>query len=356
MKNITKTIFAFLAVLTIACTTDDVQDRPVIEGIGSPILSAPESGSIYTLLPENMTQQAERFVWSAADYNGDVAVAYTLEMDVEGGDFAAAQVLGGTSGALQLSVTVETLNNACLALGATPYTAANFDVRVISSASGFDMMASNKVTITINPYTTENPTLAVPGNHQGWNPPSAPLLASSGFGETDFEGYVWLDGEFKFLEKNAAGGFEWGNIDYGDDGSFSGVLVEQNESNCNASTAGYYRVRANTSTLLYSTTLTTWGIIGSATAPVTGGDGWANDANMTYNSTTKKWSLIINLVGGQEIKFRANDDWAINYGDSGADGSLNEGGDNITIPTNGSYSVELDLSNPRAYTYTLTIQ
>jgi starch-binding outer membrane protein SusE/F len=351
MKNITRTIFAFLAILTIACTTDDVQNRPVIEGIDSPVLSAPESGNTYALLPENMTNQAERFVWSSANYNGAVEIQYTLEMDLEGGDFSMPQVLGGTLGALQLSVSVETLNNACLALGAAPYTPATFDVRVVSSASGFDMMASNKVTITISPYTTETPTLAVPGNHQGWDPTTAPLLASSGFGETDFEGYVWLDGEYKFVEKNAAGAFEWGNTDYGDDGSFSGVLVEQNETNCSVTTAGYYKVNANTTTLLYSSTLTNWGIIGSATPT-----GWDSDTNLTYDSNTKKWSVIINLIGGQEIKFRANDDWGLNYGDTGADGSLNEGGDNIAVGSSGSYLVELDLSNPRAYTYTLTLQ
>ena len=89
---------------------------------------------------------------------------------------------------------------------------------------------------------------------------------------------------------------------------------------------------------------------------MTGGSGWDADANMTYDQTTKKWSIVISLIGGQEIKFRANDDWGLNYGDTGADGSLNEGGDNIAVATSGSYLVELDLSNPRAYTYTLTLQ
>lgn len=355
MKNIVKSVFILFGALVVSCSTDDVQDRPVIEGVDSPVMAAPESGSAYTLLPETMAQQAERFVWSKANYNGDVAINYTLEIDVEGGDFSSPESLGGTTGALQLSVSQETLNTACLSLGATPYTAANFDVRVVSSASGFDLMGSNKVTITVTPYTTETPKIAVPGNHQGWNPPTAPLLAASGFGQTDFEGYVALDGEFKFVAKNAAGNFEWGNDDWGDDGTFSGMLALTGESNCTA-VAGYYKINANTTTLAYTTTLTTWGVLGSATAPVTGGDGWANDADLTYDPGTKKWSIIINLVGGQEIKFRANNDWGLNYGDNGADSSLEEGGSNIAVPTTGSYLVELDLSNPRAYTYTLTQQ
>ena len=30
-----------------------------------------------------------------------------------------------------------------------------------------------------------------------------------------------------------------------------------------------------------------------------------------------------------EIKFRANNDWGLNYGDSGADGIIDQDGDNI---------------------------
>ena len=108
MKNIKNSLIALFGILAIsACTTEEVKDRPIIQGIDSPMLTAPDDASTYTLLPENMTQQAERFVWSAANYNGDVAVGYTLEIDVEGGDFSAPQSLGGTNGALQLSVAVE---------------------------------------------------------------------------------------------------------------------------------------------------------------------------------------------------------------------------------------------------------
>ncbi len=302
-----------------------------------------------------MTQQAERFVWSAADYNGAVAVNYSLEMDVTGGDFSAPQVLGGTSGALQLSVSVETLNNACLALSATPFSASQFDVRVVSSASGFDAMASNKATITITPYSTDLPKLAVPGNHQGWSDASnfatAPRISASAFGATDYEGYMWLDGDFKFLAPNASGAFAWGNTDWGDDGSFSDVLVETGESNCNVSTAGYYRVRANTTTLVYSAAAVSWGIIGAATPT-----GWDSDTDLTYNPATKKLELAsIALIPGA-FKFRGNNAWSNGFdlGTVNADGYLVDGGDLTFDGPAGNYKVVLDLSNPRQFTYTLT--
>ncbi len=55
------------------------------------------------------------------------------------------------------------------------------------------------------------------------------------------------------------------------------------------------------------------------------------------------------------MKFRANDDWPWNYGDTGADGSLENDGDNIVVDTDGNYTIVLDLSTPRAYTYSVTL-
>ncbi len=49
-------------------------------------------------------------------------------------------------------------------------------------------------------------------------------------------------------------------------------------------------------------------LIGDATP-----DGWNCDQNMTWNPTTRVFTATINLVAG-DIKFRANDDWAVNLG------------------------------------------
>jgi len=56
-----------------------------------------------------------------------------------------------------------------------------------------------------------------------------------------------------------------------------------------------------------------------------------------------------------EFKFRTNDSWDVNYGDTGLDWSLEAGGDNIPV-TAGNYNIILDFSNPDAPTYTLTAQ
>lgn len=189
--------------------------------------------------------------------------------------------------------------------------------------------------------------LAVPGNHQGWNPPTAPKIASTGVGLTDYEGYMMLNGGYKFLSPDASGVFNWGNTDWADDGSFSGVLAEQGESDC-SSPAGYYRVIADTEALTYSTELTNWGIIGAATP-----GGWDASTPLTYNATTKMWEGIVALSAG-EFKFRANDAWTINYG--GDPAAMSQDGANLSVGVAGTYLVKLNLSSPRAYTYELIAQ
>lgn len=93
-----------------------------------------------------------------------------------------------------------------------------------------------------------------------------------------------------------------------------------------------------------------WGMIGSATAAITGGDGWGADLDLTYDLATKKYSFQGDLLAG-EIKFRLDNDWGTNYGDNGNDLTLDAGGSNIPVPTAGNYTIVVDFT---AKTYTIT--
>ncbi len=351
-----KKIFAILLLIGItSCSTDDVQDRPIIEAITSPELIAPEDGTIYTLNFATPTMIVDRFVWNPADFGGDIATTYTVEVDNVDNQFASPRILGSVSGGTQLSFDVASLNSIALALGATPFTAYSIEARIKAEVGGgVEVMYSNKVTFVVTPYTTEAPKLYVVGNFLGasgygndWTTGDAVPIAALGFGDTDFEGYVYMNmpsPEYKFLPTN-----ESFDGDYGDDGTFSGILVQEGEVNCQAPAAGYYLVKANTATGTYSATSYDWGVIGNATP-----SGWDNDTNMTYDPATKTWKIDLTLSVG-EIKFRANDGWDWNYGDDGADGMLNNGGANIAVSEAGNYTIVLDLSTPRAYTYSVTL-
>ena len=351
MKNLKKISAGLLAVVAFvgfnACSEDD--NLIIASAQGGPELVTPASGTALVLTAANEQSVATTLVWNDADYGTSTAISYEVQIALAGTDFETP-VTAGTTNERFLTWTVSQLNEAAVGVGLSPFVPGDLDVRVLSSIGTEDaqQQISNPITLNVTTYTTSLPKLAVPGNHQGWDPPTAPRIASSEFGASDYEGYIWLETEYKFVAPDDAGEFNWGNVDYGDDGSFSGVLTEDGESNVPA-TPGYYLVKVDTENLTYSATQYSWGLIGSGTP-----SGWDSDTDMTYDAASKTWTLTVDLTA-EEIKFRANDGWDWNYGDTGADGSLENGGDNIPVPAAGNYTVVLDLSNPRAYTYTLTL-
>ena len=188
--------------------------------------------------------------------------------------------------------------------------------------------------------TADYPKLQVPGSYQGWTPGDNTTVLASVNSDDKYEGYLNFpdaNTEFKFLKGSAWGDPDWGGAD--------GILVAGG-SNIKAADAGYYKINVDLTALTYSVVKTTWGVIGSATA-----GGWDSDQNMSYNATTGEWTVVLDLKAG-DVKFRANDGWDINYGDSGVDGILDAGGDNIAVPTAGTYSITLKLGTPD-YTYSI---
>jgi hypothetical protein len=350
MKNITKSIIALFAVVALSCSVEDVQDRPVIEGVDSPVLTAPTSGAAYVLSPVNATAQAERFTWKSANYGGAVEVVYTVEVDKKGNAFKTPVVLASRKSENQASVSVETMNGAALTLKSTPFAPAEFEVRVKSTAGTMAPMYSNVVGIVITPYTTENSKLWVPGGYaeasgyaKNWDPASSPTLSASGYGKVDFEGYVNFNdanAEYKFTSFP-----EWKG-EYAK-GATAGTIALTGD-NLKIPAAGYYLIVVDTEKLTYKATATAWGIIGDGTPA-----GWDNSTAMTYNKTTKVWTVTANLTQ-KEMKFRANNAWDYNLGDTGANGTMEYGGDNIKVPSAGNYTITLDLSSPRNYKYSLT--
>jgi starch-binding outer membrane protein SusE/F len=377
MKKIIKIVSVFTLLAFTACNVDN--DKLIVASKDAANIVSPDQGSSIILNPDNQTNPALTVVWNHAKYTQATQVKYVIELAKSGANFANSKSVVVPDGQRQISWNVKQLNDLARDLTLVPFSVSDVDIRIKSSL-GVDnslQSISEKITVSIKSFSTDLSKLGVPGNHQGWAPTNAatlPLLAASEYGKTNFEGYVSLNGGFKFLTERPDGTFNWGNgFEWADDGSFSGVLVGTGGSNCNA-TAGYYLVKANTGVttgtnpggLSYSTTpITRWDITGSAT-PIGWPDATANGNNstpMTYNATTKKWSITIALTGGKEIKFRANNGWDINLGKFDASKTGNDyggknmsyGGGNIPITTSGSYTVTLDVSSPRDYKYTVVL-
>ncbi|MCF6279322.1 MAG: SusE domain-containing protein [Flavobacteriaceae bacterium] len=351
MKKIINLLILSIFIISVFSCDNQDQEQLIITASGAGEITSPETGTVYVLNPlENQTNTIFTLTWSDANFDVPTEINYSVEFAVTGTNFETPLVAGETTNTF-LTWNIGEFNSIVSGAGLPPFAEGSLDVRVVATVGSVSStpQISQPITILVTPFTTELPKIAVPGNHQGWDPPTAPILASSAFGETDYVGYVWLDGEYKFIAPNTILEFEWGNIDWGDDDTFTGTLLETDEVNCNASTAGYYLLNVDTDALTYSAQLTNWGLIGSATP-----DNWSSDQDMTYDAGTATWTITLDL-SAEEIKFRANDDWTLNLGDNDADLSLEQDGANISVPSAGNYTVVLDLSTPREYTYSLTL-
>ena len=204
----------------------------------------------------------------------------------------------------------------------------------------FPAVGGGSVIVAPNPGNTTYPVIYVPGGYQGWTPATANQLASRNNDNT-YEGYIYFPADQK--EFKITLGPDWSN-NLGDDGA-NGTL-EPNGANLSVAEAGFYKFNVDLTALTYTLLKTDWGLIGSATA-----DGWNSDQNMTYDAVEGIWTITANLVAG-EVKFRANDDWGLNYGDDGVNALLEAGGQNIAIPSVGTYTIKLYLDKPD-YTYSI---
>ncbi len=378
MKKSIFTLTKLASVLFIAliafqsCSEDDSLTVTAAANDGS-LAFQNSPASNYILSSQTASNTAERFVWSAADFGTETSVSYDLQSSTSP-NFEEVNILD-TSTETNIAVTVGSLLAIATNLGLDndPLTT-NIDgsannsgsiyvrVRAYIGNGGANSQELYSNVETINLTVLENtgeveitlPMIAVPGAYQGWTPAVAPTLAAAEIGQTNYEGFVYFmdaTNEFKFLSPMEDGTFDWGTTDWGDDNTYTGKLVEQDEVNCKSTETGYHLVKANTADLTYSIVYTSWGVIGNATPT-----GWDADTDLVYDSETGLLSITLMLTAGTDnaIKFRANDAWDINFGDTGVDGSLEFGGDNIPAPeTSGMYKITLDLTNPRAYTYTL---
>lgn len=363
MKNILKKIFAVSALSLAFISCEDEQDLFFLTPEADFEILSPNSGDAVELRPETPTNPGLSLTWAEADFGTPTEITYAIEIDKTGDEFDTPFIVTSTTNTFA-TITSEELNSAVLGVGLTPFTQEGIDIRIKATiGTGTNESFSNTIVYLVTAYSTDLPKLYVIGNFLSnsgygadWSPAATlPSLASSAFGQTDFEGYVYMNvpsPEFKLLPTNTS--FDG---DYGDDGNFAGTLAQTGEENIQLSAAGYYRIQANTSTLTYSVQPTSWAITGSAT-PLGWPDNGIQDQDMTYNPTTKKWEIIIPLTaGGNEFKFRANDAWTLNYGDDGNDGTLEfNSGSNLSVSASGTYLVELDLSNPRNYTWSATLQ
>ena len=178
------------------------------------------------------------------------------------------------------------------------------------------------------------------GNESVWQ--TAHALHSANF-DGIYEGYYYLNGEFKF-RLNAD---NWDNaIGYVSEGKIAtggGNLPDPGE--------GFYKINVDLSAGTYKLAkITSISIIGSVYG------NWDKDFDLEYNSTTGAWEGTVTLTTG-EMKFRVNHAWDLSWGGKNSSSDFAnltaDNGKNLKLEA-GMYIVQLFINHEGANKVVLT--
>ncbi|PIE49654.1 MAG: hypothetical protein CSA39_01490 [Flavobacteriales bacterium] len=325
-------IFIIAPLLIVGCDDNIVSELNPNAGV---IASLSEDNII--LKSENADMEALTITWTAPDFGFDAAPVYKVYMDNASNNFSKPEEVAVGQN-LQKTFTVKELNKILRKLDLEAGTESDVAIKVVAKLGEYHGVESAVLTLKATSYEDIldlSTTWGVVGSAANdWG--ATPDLPFYQTGTEDvYVAYVTLkDGEIKFRENNA-----WDN-NYGDNGA-DGTL-EPDGANI-AVTAGTYKIVINLDALTYNIEPYSWGITGDATT-----NGWDGpDMPLEYDPYTDQWRAIVKLSDG-EIKIRQNNSWDINYGDDGADGTLEANGANIAV-TAGFYHITVNFNNS-AYT------
>ncbi|RZS97322.1 SusF/SusE family outer membrane protein [Cecembia calidifontis] len=338
LSNLTKV--AFLLPLIWAC--GPIDEPPIIPQVPATIASAPSS---ITLTGED-EDEVVVFTVNPADFGTPMEVTYIIQMDRPGNNFANAADLGSST-STTVEIKAAEINRRAVSRGILGGETGpmEFRVRAVPSRT-LSALVGAAVTINVTTFADavalRNLFLVGEATARGWNnndnnpplfrdPENTDLYVYSGF---------FNAGGFKVLEVLGAWQPQYGTND--------GTSIAVNTGNgsdpdvFNVPAAGYYTFTFDLSTETFSlvpidnvpATFGTVGIIGSATA-----NGW--DASTAMNQLTfDRHIYYINAtLSDGEMKFRADNDWAVNWGANTAiSGRGTQDGPNIPVEA-GTYKI-----------------
>jgi hypothetical protein len=313
-----------------------------------------------SLSVNNTDSSVITYSWPAVQFKVKAPVTYSLQLDVPTDTvgisaWSNAVTMAVGSDVLSKSFKGSDLNTLAISkLGLVADSSGTMVARVVAVLDR--SVYSNAVSVKVKPFkVVVKNVLYVPGQYQNWDPPTAPVIAEAASKPKMYEGYYYMPGAgalyFKFTSAP-----DWNHINYGDggngtfstDGAAGGLSVPD---------GGYYELTANLNSNKWTATKTTWGIIGDATP-----GGWGSDTQMTYDAVNQVWKVTADMKSGGSFKFRANKAWMIDfavdsnkklvYADSPFFG-YTAGLDNLSVPSDGNYTITLDLHNSGNYIYDL---
>ena len=350
MKKIYFLYFILIGIGFYSCTDDSSLDEigPVVQLGAAPTITGPSNNSSFVFTEETEAEVLPNITWTAADFGFSAAVTYDIQLDVQGNNFADPISLGLTNQLSSDQMTIGSLNNLLFSQGFPEAEALDLEVRLVATISEeVDPLISNSLPLTLTLYEVIIilPQLHLPGDYQDWDPSTELNVIMSLMSNRQYEGfnYFGLDNAlFKFTD-----GPSW-DVNWGDEEP-DGTLDPQGIGNDIPidGVAGTYFLRCNLNSLSYSIEPAFMGVLGTATA-----GGWEEDIDMEYDVDNNLLTLTTDLSEGV-IKFRANDDWALNLGDNDGNGKLQFEGADIMVTEAGNYTINLEILNVAEYRYDL---
>ena len=222
----------------------------------------------------------------------------------------------------------------CLAGGATEGTfvynngGGNLVITAVEGAKYYDLTFNMMELTWSYKAITFNEFIYEIGNETGWS--TAHALRSSADYDGKYQGYYYLDGEFKFKPNADNWDGDWEN-----DGE--GKIADNGGSNMPGVAAGFYRIDVDLAAMTYAVKNIEYvSIIGTANG------NWDTDTDLTYNKDEGCWEVTTTLNAG-EMKFRGNHNWDGDVDLGGSFDNLVHGGSNIAVEA-GTYNIKLYIS------------
>lgn len=362
-----KNILFLMAVIFAFVSCNDDTD-PVLPQYKASVLTHPANDTLYVLEQVNASRVLLTLDWTAYKQTDLLvgAVSYVVQMDLAGNDFSQARTFTPVPGVTvdaessdyTTSLKVEEVNKVLMNGFRVPAdTIANVEFRVITRVGNVVVpsSASNVFKARVIPYKAlDTPVVYIVGDGLvGWDNSAGAIGRDLQvfFGNTNLEvslGQYTYTGFFKGGAgvKVVITAGDW-NTAYGS-GAGGSLVVNSQDNILTPATSGYYTFSVDLKALTYSfkpyaegATATTYdriGVLGSATV----GD-WNSDTPMTQ-ITPHVWVIKGIKLTAAEIKFRANDGWAVSWGGNSTNlpFGMSDSGDNIGIARESTYFISFN--------------
>ena len=367
LKYFLSSLFIAVAAMTMTSCDSDRDDNPILDTSNMTTEFKLNTPAYANQLIDLATSNTVNFTWSQPNYGMTLATIYSFQLalsedfkdavvDAEGNETTPANYadLSGSFVTVSGGIGASAINRAIVGLAGWQEESevpASMPVylrcKAVLADNNVPAVYSNVVKINVVPSFKVSTSFAefiyqIGDDSDGWSiaHPLRSAVVDDVFNGI-YTGFTYLNTEFKFRSHQDS----WDAPDWGYGGE-DGKLEAQ-AGNIAVPKPAFYKMEVNMEELTYKLTpIASIGVVGPAQA-----GGWDGDTDLTYNPETGAWEGEMTLAA-DEMKFRANDAWDINWG--GSLDNLTQDGANIMVDAAGNYKIQLFVTYEGAHRAVLT--